>query len=133
MLIEPPAGMTLAAKKHFQQIAVEAQHRLQPYHRDTLCLYCERFQDLLALTKKLRSLKPSELVITRVDGQKQVSPLYKMVNESTKVVRDLSADLGLSPASESTKRLEKPDNVVAIDDPHAATKRQMELVHRGGK
>ena len=125
--------MTLAAKQHFMQIAVEAQHRLQPYHRDTLCLYCERFQDLLALTKKLRSLKPEQMLITREDGQQQVSPLYKMVNDATKVVRDLAADLGLSPAAESTKRLEKPDTVVAADDPHAATKREMAKIHRGGK
>ena len=48
--------------------------------------------------------------------------LWDAVKDAYKTERELSMELGLSPASESTKKLDKPADEADKDDPHAAAK-----------
>ena len=127
--IDPPAGISADAKKLFQRLVKEVEHRLEPYHSHALALYCETYCDLGRMRNAMRELKNEKILIVRSDGQQQLTPLIAAIKEYTKLVRELGAELGLSPVSEAKSKLEGPPepvegNPLAELEAHAEAKRR---------
>ena len=63
----------------------------------------------------MRELKNEAILIVRNDGQQQLTPLIAAIKEYTKLVRELGAELGLSPVSEAKSKLDGPPPKVESD------------------
>lgn len=103
-----PDGMSDDAAAKFARLCAEVDHRWEPYHADALALYCETYCELGRMRNALRELKNEAILIVRNDGQQQLTPLIAAIKEYTKLVRELGAELGLSPMSEAKGKMESP-------------------------
>ena len=129
--ITPPSNISLDAKKLFLELVKEADHRWLSYHSHALALYCETYCELGRMRAALRELANEAILIVRSDGQQQLTPLIGAIKEYTKLVRELGAELGLSPVSEARSKLDKPVVDDGKVDPLADVKAAM-AASRGG-
>ena len=113
--ISPPDGISTEAKKLFVQLVKDVDHRWETYHAHALALYCETYCELGRMRNALRELKNEAILIVRNDGQQQLTPLIAAIKEYTKLVRELGAELGLSPVSEAKSKLDGPPPKVESD------------------
>ena len=114
--LKPPAGMSAGAAKLFKQLVEEVDHRWESYHSHALALYCETWEELAKVRRMFRKLKQSEILIVRSDGQQQMTPLLGVIKEYSKLLRELGAELGLSPVSEAKSKLDGPPASAKSDD-----------------
>ena len=117
--MKPPAGMSPSAKRRFLWLVSTAEHRWEHHHRDTLELYCETRELLKKQRTTFNKLTKPQMLIERSDGQQQVTPLLNVIKDYTKLLRELAAELGLSPVSETRAKLEKPIEESVSSDPLA--------------
>ena len=113
--ISPPDDLSDEAAAKFARLVSEVDHRWEAYHADVLGIYCETYYDLARMRNALHELKNETILIVRSDGQQQLTPLIAAIKEYTKLVRELGAELGLSPMSESKGKLESPPAAAAGD------------------
>ena len=116
--ITPPAGMSAAAKKHFEKIVADVPGRWLPHHADALEAYCNTVDIARKLKKQLDKMPNAKKLIERSDGQQQVSPLFAVHEKYSTAAHNMRKELGLNPVSEAKSSLDMPDNVG--DDPFAA-------------
>ena len=127
--LKAPDSISAEARKHFERLVAEVEHRWESYHADALERYCETCEDLRQTRAQLRKLDDDLFLVKRSDGQQQLTPLLNAVKEHTKLARELGAELGLSPVSEAKSKLEGPpadksDSLLADMEAVAEAKRR---------
>ena len=114
--IDPPSGISADAKKLFVRLVKEVEHRWESYHSPALGLYCETYCDLVRMRAAMHELANEAILIVRSDGQQQMTPLLGVIKEYSKLLRELGAELGLSPVSEAKSKLDGPPASAKSDD-----------------
>jgi P27 family predicted phage terminase small subunit len=113
---ECPDHLNKEAKKLYQRVAAML-HRAKIMTEADQIILASLCQSHAILAAAHRELNRSKLMVDSKVGGPRVTPLFKIINESTNTVARLCQELGLTPSARSKLRIDtKLDQTDWLDD-----------------